>query len=132
MLAVATWFYVFDLVNDESFRSRKETVDDVFSRYKFSSKELAVKPMLTGKAPTGYNISLNNITVTPSNISVFAPEDILVDLAELRTEMINLGEYTKTATVRVRVLSDNKFLNLKDKIVDVYIPVTAAQKEEPK
>ncbi len=46
ILAVLTWFYVFDLINSDSFHQKKESVEDIFSRYKFVVKEVAVKPVL--------------------------------------------------------------------------------------
>ena len=50
VLAIATWFYVFDLINADSFLQKKQTVEEVFSQYNFIVKEVPVKPVFWGKA----------------------------------------------------------------------------------
>jgi YbbR domain-containing protein len=123
VLAVATWFYVFDLVTSDSFSKKKETVEDVFARYQFTVKEVPVRPVFAGKAPEGYKIIFDKIKVVPSSISIFGPEEIIEDVEELRTERINLGEYTRSVKLQLGVRSDVKLLQFEDKVVDVYIPV---------
>jgi YbbR domain-containing protein len=131
-LAVATWFYVFDLVNSDSFLQKKETAEDVFSRYKFIVKEIPVKPVFFGKSPEGYRAVFDKVKIEPARIAVFGPEDILGDINELETEKINLGEYTRSTQLRLSVQSDTKFLQIKDKVVDVYLPVEIAKEGEKK
>ena len=57
VLAIATWFYVFDLVNPVSFTQRQEKPEDVFARYQFTIKEVPVKLVFTGKTPEGYRVA---------------------------------------------------------------------------
>ncbi|MFH1552564.1 MAG: YbbR-like domain-containing protein [Candidatus Omnitrophota bacterium] len=122
-LAIATWFYVFDLINTDSFTQKKETVEDVFSNYKFIVKEMPVKPVFFGKSPDGYRVRFEKVKVEPPKISVFGPEDVLRGVSELRTDKIDLAEYTRSAKLSLGLQSDAKLLEMKDRVVDVYLPV---------
>ena len=123
ILAVATWFYVFDMVNSDSFSQRKATVEEVVSRYDFIVKEIPVKLVFSGKSPKGYKVLFDEIKVTPSNMAVFGPKEIIAGVKELETDKIFLGEYTRSAKLRLGLHSDVKYLQIKDKVVDVYLPV---------
>lgn len=129
ILAVATWFYVFDLVNSDSF-SQKETVEDVFSRYDFIVKEVPIKTVFSGRSPKGYRVVFEKVKLEPSMISLFGPKDILDGVSELSTESIDLSEYTRSAKLTLSLRSDVKLLNVEDKVVDVYLPVEIVQKEQ--
>lgn len=122
-LAIATWFYVFDLVNSDSYKQKKETMEDIISRYKFVVKEVPVKPLFVGKSPEGYRVPFDKVRITPAKISVFGPEEIVDDLEDLRTDKISLGEYTRSTKLSLSLHSDTKFLKINDKIVDIYLPV---------
>ncbi|MCK5450447.1 MAG: YbbR-like domain-containing protein [Candidatus Omnitrophica bacterium] len=128
-LAVATWFYVFDLVNSDSFSQKKETAEDVFSRYKFIVKDVPVKPVFSGKSPAGYRVLFDKIIVEPQKISVFGPKEIISQVEDLQTDKINLGEYTRSIRLNLGINSDVKFLRLPDKVVDVYIPIELINKD---
>ena len=121
--AVATWFYVFDLVNTDQFLKKKKTVEEIFSRYEFAVKEVSVRPIFFGKSPKGYRVKFDEIKVTPSKISVFGPKDIVDGVDELETDKIDLSEHTRNAELRLGLHSDTKFLRIKDKVVNVYLPV---------
>jgi len=129
ILAALTWFYVFDLINSDSFLQKKESVEDVFSRYKFVVKEVPVKPVFTGKVREGYRINFESVTIEPSKIAVFGPEEAIEGVKELRTDKINLGEYTKSTTLRLGFDSDTKFLKIKNNAVTVYLPVEVIKHE---
>lgn len=134
-LAVATWFYVFDLVNSDSYSAKKETAEEIFARYNFIVKEVPVKPVFYGKSPDGYRVDYDKVKVDPSKMSIFGPKSVIEQVEELRTDTINLGEYTRSARLKLGVHSDVKYLKLEDKAVDVYIPVeslNAATPEEKK
>ena len=123
MLAVATWFYVFDIVNRDSHLKKDETAEEIFQRYNYSVKEVPVKPVFTGRSPEGYRINFEKVKVEPATMHVFGPEEIISDAEELRTERIDLGEYTRSSHVQVGVESDIKFLKFDEKLIDVYLPV---------
>ena len=123
MLAIATWFYVFDVVNTDSHLKKLETDEEIFSRYTFSVKEVPVKPVFTGKTPEGYRVIFENLKIDPPTIHVFGPEKVLDDVEELKTERINLGEYTRSVHLQLGIVSEVKFLQFDEKLIDVYIPV---------
>lgn len=131
ILAIATWFYIFDLVNSDSVVQRTETVEDVFARYKFIMKEVPVKPVYFGRSPDGYRIDLDKVVIKPAMVAVFGPEDLIGEVNELRTDKINLGEYTRSAQIRLGLQSDTKFLQLQDKMVDVFLPVESVEQDKP-
>ncbi len=128
VLAIATWFYVFDLVNTDSFLQKKETVEEMLSRFEFTLKEVPVKPVFTGRSPEGYQAIFEKVIVDPSKVTLFGPGEILDGVSELRTEPIDVSEYTKSARLEAKVGSDVKALNFKDKTVYVYLPVEPVAK----
>ncbi|NQT33121.1 MAG: YbbR-like domain-containing protein [Candidatus Omnitrophica bacterium] len=123
VLAVATWFYVFDMVNTDSFSQKKETVADAMHRLDFTDKEVSVEAVFTGKSPSGYRVLFNKVKVDPSRISIFGPKVVLKDIDDLRTDKVDLGEYTRSVKLTLGLHSDSRILQLKDKTVDVYIPI---------
>ena len=127
ILATATWFYVFDLVNSDSFSQRKATVEEVVSRYDFIVKEIPVKLVFSGKSPKGYQVLFDEIKIVPARIAVFGPKEIMGGVNELETDKIFLGEYTRSTQLRLGLHSDVKYLQIKDKVVDVYLPVEPAK-----
>ena len=128
VLAVATWFYVFDFVNTDSFPQKKETMGDVLGKYDFTVKTLPVKPVFTGKSPNGYRVAYDKVLVKPDNLSVFGPEEVLSGLTELRTEKRDLGEYTRSAHLRLGIMSEVDYLKIPENAVDVFIPVEPLDK----
>lgn len=129
-LAIATWFYVFDVVNRDSFPQRSETAETVFSRYKFIVKDVPVKPLFFGKSPEGYRVLFDKVKIEPERMSIFGPEDLIGDIDEIRTDKINLGEYTRSVQLNLGVSSDVELLNLDDKIVDIYLPIKAIDSKQ--
>ena len=121
ILAISTWFYVFDLVNSEF--GTKETAEDIFARSRLIVKEVPVKPVFTGKSPAGYRVDYSNITVDPATISIFGPQSLIERVSELKTDSIDLSEYTRTTILRLGIRSDVKPLRLSDKVVEVVLPV---------
>ncbi len=122
ILAMATWFYVFDLINRDPY-PQKETLGDIISKYNFVIKEIPVKPVFAGKSPEGYNVIYNDLRVQPPVVAVMGPEEILNTIQELHTERINLSEYTRSTELRLSVSSDNELIKVKDKMVTVFMPV---------
>ncbi|MFH1665621.1 MAG: YbbR-like domain-containing protein [Candidatus Omnitrophota bacterium] len=123
IFAIGTWFYVFDLVNSDSFSQKSETLDDFFSKYTFITKEAPVKPVFFGKSPEGYRVAFDKVKVVPSSIAIFGPEDIVAEVSELRTDKIDLSEYTRSVKITPGLHSGSKFLGFGNKTVDVYLPV---------
>ncbi len=130
-LAVATWFYVFDMVNTDSFMQKKTTVEDLLSRHEFTIKEVPVKPVFYGTSPAGYRVLFEKVKIEPSRISVFGPEEILEGVNELKTDKIDLNEYTRSVQLRLGISSEVRALKFEDKTVDVFLPVEPLQKDKP-
>jgi len=130
ILAVVTWFYVFDIISTDSYLKKKETAEDVMARYKFAMKEVPVKPVFTGKSPEGYRVNYDKIIIEPKNISVFLPEELLEDINEVRTESIDIGEYTRSTWLKQGIETDSDTLHFDNQVISVYIPVEAVKKEE--
>ena len=128
VLAIATWFYVFDLVNSDS--QRKETVAEILSRTNFIVKEVKVKPVFTGKTPNGYMVVFDEVKIRPATVAIFGPEVIVNKVTELRTDRIDLGEYTRSVTLKLGVHSNVKSLSLDDKVVEVVLPVYPLLKKD--
>ena len=130
VLAVTTWFYVFDIINSgEAYSPKKQTIEDLFAKYKFIVKDVYVKPVFYGKPPQGYQVLFDDVTVTPSKISIYGPEDIMQNVEELKTDKIDIGEYTRTFSVKVGLVSENKMLKFNDKAVEIHIPVEPLKKK---
>jgi YbbR domain-containing protein len=132
ILAVATWFYVFDVVNTDSYLQKEETAEEIFARYKFIVKEVSVKPVFAGKSPEGYRVAFEKVIIDPSKVSVFGPQEVIEEVEELRTDKINLGEYTRSTKLELGLQSDVKFLQFDDKVVNVYVPVEPVAAEQQK
>ncbi len=121
-LAVATWFYVFDLVNTDTYQ-KKETIEELISKAGFIAKDLPVKTVFTGKTPEGYRVVFEKIKIDPQQISILGPETLVEKVSELKTDRIDLSEYTRSTILSLGLRTDVKALDLKDKVVEVVLPI---------
>lgn len=120
IFAVATWFYVFDLLQTDT-GGKKETMEQVCARYNFIAKEVPVRLVYAGKSPEGYRVVFEKVRINPSTVTIFGPEEIVNAVNELRTDSIDLGEYTHSVKLRLSVQADVKALKLANKIAEVYL-----------
>ena len=127
ILAVVTWFYVFDLVNTDSAAGKKETLEQVLERYNFTAKEVPVRPVFSGASPQGYRVVYENIKLVPPSVVVFGPFESVDAAREVRTDKIDISEYTRSTKLTLGIHTDVKFLRLKDKVADVYLPIERLQ-----
>ncbi|HPN72908.1 MAG TPA: YbbR-like domain-containing protein [Candidatus Omnitrophota bacterium] len=125
--AVATWFYVFDLMNSDPYAHRRESTEEILSNFNFSLKEVPIKPVFYGKSPKGYRVPFEKVKVEPEKMAIFGPKSALDQVEELRTDRIDLREYTAAVQLRLGLSSDVKYINLDNKVVDVYLPVEPAE-----
>ena len=77
ILAVATWFYVFDVVYPVASQQKREALEEVLERYNFTLKEVPVRAVLTGTAPEGYRVVFDKVKVEPSVIAIYGPEELI-------------------------------------------------------
>ncbi len=87
------------------------------------TKALAVKPNVTGTAPSGYAIS--SITVTPPIISVEGDAADLAGLVQADTEPIPLGSATDTIEIDARLALPDNVLPIGPSTVHVTISLRA-------
>ena len=123
IFAIATWFYVFDLVNTDSFLQQKESIEDLLSDYEFILKKVPVKPVFYGKSPEGYQVMFDKVIVEPNEVSIFGPKEIIANIEELKTDKIYLGEYTRSVKLSLGIVSSIENLKVQNNIIDVYLPV---------
>jgi hypothetical protein len=123
ILAVATWFYVFDIVTSVDDPRKKDDAGKFFSSERFIARDIPIRPVLFGKPKSGYRLDMEKVRVEPGTISMLLPESIAYSVKELRTEPVDLGEYTKPASLRSKVFSDSKLLRMDRKLVDIFIPI---------
>ncbi len=127
-LAVATWFYIFDVINSEPYLHRRETDEAMLARYNFLLKEVPIKPLFYGRSPRGYRVIFEDVRVEPEKISIFGPREALDKVDELRTERIDLRDHTSSVQVRLGLSSDIRYINLDKKVVDVFIPIEPVER----
>ncbi len=130
MLAIAAWVYVFDVLEENALSDKKNAIEQVFSRFQFSVKEVRIKPAFTGNPPEGYVLDYEKVIVEPSMISIFGPKRVLEKIDFLTTMPVNVSEYTRSVKVETGIRSKFKYLRFGDKAVEVYLPIS--KKEELK
>ena len=131
-LAAATWFYVFDLINTDPLLQRAGSPESVFSRYNFVIKEVPVKPVFYGRSPDGYRVEYDDVKVVPSKLALYAPKSILIGVNELRTDRIDVSEYTRSVKLNLKLHSNVETLPIEEKTVDVYVPVVPEEEKSDK
>jgi len=132
ILAIATWFYVFDLTNSETFMQKKDSKKDIFELYNFIAKDVPVKPVYFGKSPKGYRVLFDKVKIVPESITIFGPEEAISGINEMQTDNINLAEYTRSIQLRKGLQSDIEGLKIDDKIVDISLPVEEINEDSVK
>ena len=123
ILAIATWFYIFDLINPTTFVRQQETVEDILERYQFTIKEVPVRPVFTGKAPEGYRVAYDKVRITPQAIAVCGPVEVVQGVEELETDSIDLNTLERSTKLKLGVRSEERLLQFKDKEVEIYVPI---------
>ncbi|MBF0494641.1 MAG: YbbR-like domain-containing protein [Candidatus Omnitrophica bacterium] len=126
--AIAAWIYVSDLISSESGIGKRESVRSYFSKPRFTAKKVQVKIDFYGEIPKGYKLIEDLVTVTPEDIVITGPHDLIDKVNSVKTEPINLGEYTRTTTVNAAVGPESKAFQVDGKVVKVYLPVEKIEK----
>jgi YbbR domain-containing protein len=120
-LAIATWFYVFDLVNIEP--KIKESVENVLSREDIIVKDVPVRLDFRGKSPAGYRVDHENVEITPASISIAGPENIINSIKDIRTDQVDISEFTRPVRMKLGLHSRFRSLKMGSGNVDIYLPV---------
>jgi len=119
-LAIFTWAYVISELG-RSVEEKRMELYDVFP-YRMTSKYVYVKPSFVGKPVKGYVIVHDKVVVFPKQILIMGPKAIVEDLMYLKTEPINVSEYTKSFTRSVPLAPVGNFMVPKESI-SVTVPI---------
>ncbi|MGB3114074.1 MAG: YbbR-like domain-containing protein, partial [Candidatus Omnitrophota bacterium] len=105
---------------------KRQALEEVLERYNFMLKEVPVRVVFSGNAPEGYRVVYEKVQVNPSSIAIYGPEELIGKVEELKTDVVNIGEYTRSTQLRLGISADIKPLEFKEKFVEVYIPIEKA------
>ena len=121
ILAIATWVYI----SQELAKLRDEEERAIFSmlHYDVISKTLPIQITIVGEVREGYELVAEDIAVEPETCVVIGPENILSEVAFVRTLPIDVSEYTKDAKRQIALAPIASGLTLKDNFVKVNIPI---------
>ena len=120
-LAIITWIYIVGELNKATPEERAALAR--LLPYRMTAKYLAVQLNLTGELREGYQVLTDNITVNPSGIMVVGPRGLLDRISFVKTEPIDISEYTKSFSRDVSLLPLAKGLSIKERFVTVTVPV---------
>jgi hypothetical protein len=125
VLAAITWFYVANEMN-RAVEEERQALFGIFP-YRMMSKKMDIKPNIVGAPVEGYKLLDDGVKVEPGQIIIIGPKSIVEDLLFLKTETIDLGEYTKSLTKEVSIDSVGN-VEIPKEPVKVFIPI---EKIEP-
>jgi len=120
-LAIFTWFYISGELNRLALEESMGIKGGV--PYKIAAKTLPIVADVRGKVIPGYRIDTSRIIITPLVCNVIGVKRLLDKVDVIKTVPIYVGEYTKTATMRVSLESPAKGIKLVDKYASVVIPI---------
>lgn len=120
-LAVVTWFYINGELNRLALEESMGIKGGV--PYKIAAKTLPIVADVRGKVIAGYRVDTDRIIITPQVCNVIGVKRLLDKVDVIKTIPIYVGEYTKTATIRVSLESPAKGIKLVDRYASVVIPI---------
>lgn len=124
-LAMVTWYYIVVELQKGAVEER-EALQSILP-YRVYSKELPIKLNLIGEPPNGYMIDYDNLLLEPSKFVIVGPKSILKKLISVKTRPIDISEHTKTFKKAVSIVMPAKGITIKDKFINVTIPITKAK-----
>lgn len=128
ILAVVTWVYiVFEL--HKGTMEEMEAFHRILPSANMASKVLSIKLNLTGEPPPGYIVQYEGVVIEPPSCVIVGPQSVLNRLSYVKTQEINVSEYTKTFTKDVSIVSPLRGFSVKDKFVRVSIPIVKKSSE---
>lgn len=123
ILAIATWFYVFDVADKDFTQPKFRMMEGVSPQQDFSLKTLRIEPTFRGRSPLSHRARLDQVEVYPNEIHVLGPTHILDMFDILKTEAIDLRQLRENTKVKVGLEELSEFVGFEDDFVEVYIPV---------
>ncbi len=121
VLAITTWFYIVVELHKGTIEERKML--QRILPYKMVSRQFPIKLNLTGKPEEGYVVAYDKIVIDPSMCVMIGPKSLLDKLETMKTEPIDITEYKRTVTKDVSIVPPVKGVILKEKFINVTIPI---------
>lgn len=100
ILAVLTWFYV---TGEFSKTALVEETQSMAHPFKIVSKALPIQPVFIGNPPAGYELNMKEVTVEPNTYNILGFSMIIDKVHILKTEAMDISEYTRPFTAKVRI-----------------------------
>lgn len=129
ILAVVTWVYVS--LELAKIKSEEEKSIINMLQYEVVSKRLPVQLTLVGQARGDRQVATEGITIEPEAIVVIGPDNILKDVAFVRTVPIDISEYTQDIVKDVDLAPIKEGIALKHTTVRVRIPIAVKAGDKP-
>ena len=98
VVALLTYYYIYKEVDSTG---KNNAVDASYKLIKLTAKNLPVKVRLETSPPDGYRLVEDQVTASPTQVTVIGPEALLEDALNAETAIVDVSEYTKTVTRRV-------------------------------
>ena len=122
MLAITTWFYVFNEIEQKVFKKASH-IKRLPSYGKMVSRKLFVKAVFIGECPNGYQLVTDEVRIDPEYFIVAGPKTLLKDVDRFETEPIDIGKYKRTATHYTRIVPLAPSVDTENLTVKVVIPI---------
>ncbi len=102
LVAVMTYYYIR---NEIASQERSSAADASYKLIKLTAKVLPVKARLETAPPNGYRILEDEVTVSPSEVTVIGPEALLETSWTAETSIVDVSDNTKTVIKRLPIES---------------------------
>ena len=99
-LAVALLIY-FYIHHEITVTEKTNATDASYKLIKLTAKTLPVKVRLETTPPDGYRILEDQVTVSPTQVTVIGPEALLENALTAETAIVDVSENTKTVNKRI-------------------------------
>jgi len=120
-LAIITWFYINGELNRLALEESMGIKGGI--PYRIAAKTLPIVADVRGNVIPGYRIDTDRIMITPQVCNVIGVKRLLDKVDVIKTVPVYVGEYTKTATIRVSLESPAKGIKLVDRYASIVIPI---------
>ena len=119
--ALVGYFYIHsEITNTE----KNNATDASYKLIKLTAKALSVKVRLETLPPEGYRIVEDQVTVSPTQVTVIGPEALLEDALTAETAIVDVSESTKTVTKKIPIETvAGIFVTGQSTTVEVTVPI---------
>jgi len=122
ILAVITWFYVFNEI--EATKPQPPSLVKVLPDYgSMVSRKLFVKAIFIGSLPEGYDLLVEKVLIDPPYFVVAAPRSVFNDVDKIETEPIEIDKFKKTHIYNARIKPIAPSIDTDRLTVRVTIPI---------